>query len=54
MMYDIYVYMIEGKYFDGVNENVRRNLWKWFKMFKLKGSEVFYVFIIKDRFGKDV
>lgn len=23
-------------------------------MFKLKGSEVFYVFIIKDRFGKDV
>lgn len=52
--YDIYVYMTEGKYPDGANENARRNLRKRSKMFKLKGSEVFHVSTTKDRFGKDV
>lgn len=52
--YDIYVYMTEGKYPDGANENARRNLRKRSKMFKLKGSELFHVSTTKDRFGKDV
>lgn len=52
--YDIYVYMTEGKYPDGANENARRNLRKRSKMFKLKGSEVFHVSTTKDKFGKDV
>lgn len=51
---DIYVYMTEGKYPDGANENARRNLRKRSKLFKLKGSELFHISTTKDKFGKDV
>lgn len=52
--HDIFVYMTLGRYPDGANENVKRNLRKRSKMFKLKGSELFHVSTTKDKFGNDV
>ncbi|XP_061175421.1 uncharacterized protein LOC133184383 [Saccostrea echinata] len=52
--HDIFVYMTLGRYPDGANENAKRNLRKRSKLFKLKGSELFHVSTIKDKFGKDV